>query len=83
MIRLFVAACILSCLAASALAQGRPSTAAPTVKPAKEPAPKAKTSAALPKATDSGPCRIGVISAIGDEFVVQRIGLTVFGNEYT
>jgi hypothetical protein len=82
MIRLFVAACILSCLAASALAQGRPSTAAPTVKPAKEPAPKAKTSAALPKATDSGPCRIGVISAIG-EFVVQRIGLTVFGNEYT
>jgi hypothetical protein len=49
----------------------------------KKPAPKAKTSAALPKATDSGPCRIGVISAIGDEFVVQRIGLTVFGNEYT
>jgi hypothetical protein len=67
------------------LAQGQPSTAAPapTVKPAKKPAPKAKTSAALPKATDSGPCRIGVISAIGDEFVVQRIGLTVFGNEYT
>jgi hypothetical protein len=31
---------------------------------------------------DSGKC-VGVISAIGDTFAVQRIGLTVFGNELT
>jgi hypothetical protein len=32
-------------------------------------------------ATDSGPCRIGVLAASGDVFTVQKIGLTVFGNE--
>lgn len=59
-----------------------PSTA--TVKPAvKKPAPKARVSAKPPAAVASGPCQIGVISAVGDEFVVQRLGLTVFGNEYT
>lgn len=28
------------------------------------------------------PCQIGVISAIGDQFSVQHVGLTMFGNEY-
>src|ERR1700753_4361432 len=32
---------------------------------------------------DSGPCQIGVIPAIGDKFVLEHIGLTVFGNEFT
>ena len=32
---------------------------------------------------DSGPCQIGVIPVIGDTFVVQKVGLTVFGNELT
>ncbi|MDE2332860.1 MAG: hypothetical protein KGK16_19060, partial [Bradyrhizobium sp.] len=88
MMRVFVAACASLCLAASASAQGLPATttapSATTVKPVvKKPAPKTRISANPRKAADSGPCRIGVISAIGDEFVVQRVGLTVFGNEYT
>ena len=33
--------------------------------------------------TDGGPCQIGVIPAIGDKFVLEHIGLTVFGNEFT
>jgi hypothetical protein len=85
---LFVAACAWSCLAASTWAQGQPATtatpSATTVKPAvKKPAPKARTSAKSAGAADSGPCQVGVISVIGDEFVVQRVGLTMFGNEYT
>lgn len=86
MIPVFVTACASLCLMAPASAQGLPATttATTTVKPAvKKPAPKTRISANPPKAADSGPCRIGVISAIGDEFVVQRIGLTIFGNEYT
>ena len=87
MVRAFIAVFALSCLAASALAQGQPPTAtpaiAPTVKPAvKKSPPKAKISVTSPKAADSGPCQIGVIPAVGDLFVVQKIGLTVFGNEH-
>jgi hypothetical protein len=61
-----------------------PSPAKPTVKSAtKKSAPKAKTSANLPAPAESGPCQIGVIPAIGDRFMVQKVGLTVFGNEQT
>lgn len=88
MVRVFVVACALSCLTASAWAQGQPATtatpSAAVVKPAvKKPAPKARISAKPPGPADSGPCQVGVISVIGDEFVVQRVGLTIFGNEYT
>ena len=31
---------------------------------------------------ETGPCQIGVISAIGDQFSVEHVGLTMFGNEY-
>jgi hypothetical protein len=44
-------------------------------KPAK---PKAPATAAKP--ADSGKC-IGVLSAIGDSINLQKIGITVFGNE--
>ena len=30
---------------------------------------------------EAGPCRIGVISAVGDRFAVQKFGLTVFETE--
>jgi hypothetical protein len=89
MVRVFAVACVLSCLVAPASAQSlpTPATAAAqttTAKPAvKKPAPKAKTSAKPSGPAESGPCQIGVIPAVGDEFVVQRVGLTVFGNEYT
>lgn len=90
MVRVFVVACALSCLASSAWAQTQPApaaaatqTATPAKPAAKKPAPKAKTSAKPPAPADSGPCQVGVISVVGDEFVVQRVGLTVFNNEYT
>jgi hypothetical protein len=89
MVRVFAIACVLSCLAPSAWAQAQPApgtAAAPAAAPAKpatkKPAPKAKTSAKPATPADSGPCQVGVISVIGDEFVVQRVGLTVFNNDY-
>ena len=30
---------------------------------------------------ETGPCRLGVISALGDRFSVQKFGLTIFENE--
>jgi hypothetical protein len=88
MVRVFVVACALSYLTASGWAQGQPATTATpavaAVKPAvKKPAPKARISAKPPGPADNGPCQVGVISVIGDEFVVQRVGLTIFGNEYS
>jgi hypothetical protein len=59
-------------------------TVAPAAKPVvKKPAPKAKTATKPLTAAESGPCQIGVIPAIGDQFVVQKVGLTIFGNEHT
>jgi hypothetical protein len=86
MVRIFVTLVALWCLAAAASAQSQPAATPPSqaVKSAvKKPAPKASISAKPANTVGSGPCKIGVISAIGDEFVVQRVGLTVFGNEYT
>ena len=45
--------------------------------------PKAKAAAKPTAGVDGGPCKIGVISAIGDKFVLEHVGLTVFGNEFT
>ena len=79
----------MSCLAPCAWAQTPPAQepaaaqkAVPASKPAaKKPAPKAKAGAKTPAIADNGPCQIGVISTIGGLFTVQKIGLTVFGNE--
>jgi hypothetical protein len=69
-------------------AQTSPPVTAPTAAPAvptrpvaKKAAAKPKTAAKPPAAADNGPCRIGVITAAGDIFTVQKIGLTVFGND--
>lgn len=86
MIRIFAVACLVSCISATAWGQAQPApaTVATPAKPAaKKPAPKAKTGAKSPGPVESGPCQVGVISAVGDEFVVQKVGLTVFNNEYT
>jgi len=87
MIRAFAVALVLSCFAVSPWAQAQPApgtrgtTAAP--KPAaRKSAPKAKTSAKPPGPAESGPCQIGVIPVIGDQFVVQKVGLMVFGNDH-
>lgn len=88
MVRSFAVAAILSCLASFAWAQTKPgpaaTTAAPVAKPAvRKPAPKTRTARKPSVPAESGPCRIGVIPAIGDQFVVQKVGLTIFGNEHT
>ncbi|MBU6462513.1 MAG: hypothetical protein KGK01_06890 [Bradyrhizobium sp.] len=83
MVRLSIVAIVLSCLAAPIWAQSPPAQApSRAVKPAVK-KPASRTKAAIePVVIDHGPCRLGVIPAVGDSFVVQKIGLTVFGNEY-
>lgn len=88
--RFAIAATILSCFAVDGWGQSPPATAPAAPSPgnpaAKKSAPKAKTRAVAKPAlvaTDSGPCQVGVISAIGDKFLLEHIGLTVFGNEFT
>ena len=89
MIRTFALALALSCLATSAWAQAQPvpeTAAAPVAvtKPVvKKQAPKTKTAMKPPGPAENGRCRLGVIPALGDQFVVQKVGLTVFGNERT
>jgi hypothetical protein len=76
------------CLFSSALAEDRltpttsPAPAAPPTPAAKKAAPKAKATAKPAPPANAGPCGYGVIAATGDIFTVQKIGLTVFGNEY-
>jgi hypothetical protein len=75
-------------LAPAAQAQTAPTAATPStsspVKPAvrkpSPPKPGAAATSAAPAAVPTGPC-IGVIPHIGERFAVQRVGLTVFGNE--
>jgi len=86
MFRALIIAVALSCLAQSGWAQTQPAPAtvapAPATKPAvKKPAAKTKAAAMPAGPADSGPCHVGVISEMGDQFVVQTVGITVFGNE--
>jgi hypothetical protein len=79
-------------LLALAVAQPALAQTAPTPKPspanpspirpaAKKPAPPKPDAGATPAAAaQRGPC-VGVIPHIGDRFVVQKVGVTVFGNE--
>jgi hypothetical protein len=84
--RFAITAIILSCFAAPGWSQSpstTPTAPAPGNPVAKKPAPKAKAAAKPAAVADAGPCKYGVIIAVGDVFAVQKIGLTVFGNEYT
>ena len=45
-----------------------------------KPRPAVSAQPAKPNAADSGKC-IGVISAIGEDLIIKKIGITVFGNE--
>src|SRR5262245_54625189 len=80
MFRVLVVAFAVSCLAPCGWAQTQPAPAAAAPAPATKP-PAKKTSAKPVGRADNGPCQIGVISDIGDQFVVQNVGFTVFGNE--
>lgn len=88
MVRIAFSLIALLSLMTSAVGQTPPAPAAPPAqtapaKPvAKKPA-KPKASPAKPaEQTAAGPCSVGVIAATQDPFVVETIGLTVFGNEY-
>ncbi|MBR0791054.1 hypothetical protein JQ631_18400 [Bradyrhizobium manausense] len=89
MVRIAVSLIALLSLLTSAVAQTPPApTAAPAqaatpAKPAAKKAakPKAKPITKLPVAAESGPCRLGVISVIGEHYSVQKFGLTIFENE--
>jgi len=92
MLRSFaIAAVVLSCVSTTGWAQSPPTAApaapAPSKPVAKKPASKpnaAKTNIATkqPSAVESGPCRLGVISAIGGRFSVEKFGLTAFETEF-
>ncbi|MCS3925513.1 hypothetical protein M2175_000544 [Bradyrhizobium elkanii] len=80
---------ILLSFLTSAAAQTPPPTTAPAAQTTPQAKPTAKKATTKPKATakpaepaTAGPCGVGVIAGTGDIFVVQRIGLTVFGNDY-
>lgn len=81
MIRCFLVLLLGSCLAAPAFAQSEPgqtppvATSKPTVKKSADKALRQVAS------VESGPCQVGVIPMVGDHFVYQKIGFTVFGNE--
>jgi len=87
MFRSFAIAIILvSCLTAAGWAQSpatssTPAAATPAKPVTKKAAPKAKAAAKQPVAAETGPCRLGVISALGERFAVQKFGLTIFETE--
>jgi hypothetical protein len=78
----FAAVLLVFSLAVAAQAQSvQPPTAASAKSAAKKPVQRKPVGALQPAVTASGPC-IGVFPLIGDRFAVNKIGLTVFGNEY-
>lgn len=81
MFRSFAIIAVLACLATAGWAQS-PAAPATTAKPAAKKQAPGKNAARAPASAEAGPCQIGVISAIGDQFSVLHIGLTVLGNEY-
>jgi len=88
MVRIAVSLVALLSMLGSAVAQTPPAPTAPPTqtaapaKPAAKKAAKPKAPARPAEPTTAGPCGVGVIAGIGDIFVVQKIGLTVFGNDY-
>ena len=87
MFRLAAPVLILLSFLTSAAAQTPPATTAPAAQtaPSAKPTAKKATAKATPKPAEpatAGPCGAGVIAGTGDIFVVQKIGLTVFGNDY-
>lgn len=90
MFRIAVSLIALLSLLSAAAAQSPPATTAPpaqsatpTKQAAKKATPKAKPAAKQSTAVESGPCRLGVISVIGERYSVQKFGLTIFENQET
>jgi len=79
MVRLIIAF-FVCCLATPGWTQAQPSSPTATKPVAKKSATKTKAVQKLSPAAESGPCRIGIIPAIGEQITVQKVGLMVFGN---
>jgi hypothetical protein len=85
MVRIAFVLLLASRLATPGLAQNEPARTSPPASMAKSTVKKSASKPKLQKqaaVAESGPCQIGVIPALGDLFTVQKIGLTVFNNEY-
>jgi len=82
MVRFFVVAFALSCLATSARAQSPEMPVTSALEPAatKLP-PKAEALKNQHGPTGSGHCQLGIIPIAGNQFAVQRVGFGMFGNE--
>lgn len=76
-----MAAFVLFGFVTTASAQTQPAPPAPAKPAVKKAAPKAKAGAKRPAAAENGPCKLGVISALGDRFSVQKFGITIFETE--
>jgi len=76
-----VLACLLSFLVTAASAQA-PSPPAKSAAAKAKPVTKPKAAAKPTDQASAGPCQIGVIPLTGNEFGVQQVGFTAFGNEY-
>lgn len=85
MIRFAASAIVLLSSLNLAAAQTPPATTAlpkPSSKPTVKKATKPKAAAVKPaEQMSSGPCRLGVISAIGEHYSVQKFGVTIFEAE--
>jgi len=87
MVRITVSLIVLPFLLTPAAAQTPPAgttlstQTAPARPVAKKAVPKAKPAAKPPVAAESGPCRLGVISVIGERYSVQKFGVTIFEAE--
>ncbi|WP_041747944.1 hypothetical protein [Bradyrhizobium cosmicum] len=82
MIRFAVSVIALLCPLALAAAQTPPSTSPPSKPAVKKAATKPKAPAVKPaEPANAGPCRLGVISVIGEHYSVQKFGVTIFEAE--
>jgi len=80
MIRSVVA---MSCFVSFAWAQSQPLAGPAAGKPtARKQTPAPKTDA-QPPPIDNGRCDLGVISAAGSPIGLKKVGITIFGNEYS
>ncbi len=83
MTRALVVAFVL-CSSSLASAQTQPGAAATTAAPAAKKSPqKAKLAPKPAVSVDNGACALGVISAAGSPIALKKVGITIFGNEYS
>jgi len=86
MIKGFVVAVLLSFCAETAWAQTPPAQGIPPDAPAAKSAakkPASKSRAVTTPRSENAACDLGVIAAAGNPIGLKKVGITVFGNEYS